>query len=562
MQARLLSRAGITFASMPVAARFATAGGLVVLVLGTAWLVYATGGLRLAYSHLMYVPIVLGGIAFGVPGGLVTAVVAGLLLGPYMPLNTSTGEMQEPLNWIYRAFSFAFVGVLVGTWAQLLRRHLRELEWLHEHHQDTGLLNLAGLLRQLDIRMRGVGEGRPLFVAITQLNAFLEIQNTFGATFGMRVLAQVIERAKAVVPPGALVALIQPDRLATVVEGEATDRGTRDRLESSIADSYVVDGLPIHVEASIGVAHFPTHARTSEELLQKASIAMHWAASRKAPISLYDAASDHTSRDNLILLGALPEAIERGELQVWHQAKIALGTARIVGTEALVRWQHPQRGLVGPASFIPQVEETTLINTVTQAVIASALADAGAWRAAGHQLRVSVNLSVRNLLDRTLLEVLEQNCRRNGLEPGDIELEITESAVMAEPDHSVRLIASLRDRGYGVSIDDFGVGHSSLAYLQQLRLSALKIDQLFVRNLAADANNQKIVRAILQLAKALGLQSVAEGIDDAQSLALLREWGCDYGQGSFVHDPAPVKELLAMLDARGRTHAAAVVADA
>jgi EAL domain-containing protein (putative c-di-GMP-specific phosphodiesterase class I) len=317
--------------------------------------------------------------------------------------------------------------------------------------------------------------------------------------------------------------------------------------------------LPIHVEASTGVAHFPSHARTAEELLQKASIAMHWAASRKASISFYDAASDHTSRDNLILLGTLPDAIERGELQVWHQAQIALATSDIVGTEALVRWQHPQRGVVEPASFVPQVEETTLINALTQAVIAAALADAGVWRAAGHRLRVSVNLSVRNLLDRTLLEVLAQNCRLNSLEPGDIELEITESAMMADSDHCARLISALRDAGYGVAIDDFGVGHSSLAYLQKLRVSALKIDQLFIRNLTADAHNQKIVQAILQLAKALGLQTVAEGIADAQSLALLRDWGCDYGQGSFVHQPAPMQEFSALLDERRQAHRTAAI---
>jgi len=206
--------------------------------------------------------------------------------------------------------------------------------------------------------------------------------------------------------------------------------------------------------------------------------------------------------------------------------------------------------VVEPASFVPQVEETTLINGLTQAVMAAALTDAGAWRATGHRLRVSVNLSVRNLLDRTLLEVLAQNCRLNGLDPGDIELEITESAVMADPEHCARLISSLRDAGYGVTIDDFGVGHSSLAYLQKLRVSALKIDQLFIRTLSADTNNQKIVQAILQLAKALGLQTVAEGVETAQSLALLREWGCDYGQGSFVHQPAPMQEVSALLNER------------
>ena len=164
-------------------------------------------------------------------------------------------------------------------------------------------------------------------------------------------------------------------------------------------------------------------------------------------------------------------------------------------------------------------------------LIAEAFADAGGWRAAGYRLRVSVNLSVRNLRDHMLLDILEQNARRQELEAGDIELEITESAVMVDPDHCIRLISSLRDRGYGVSIDDFGVGHSSLAYLQKLRVSALKIDQEFIKTLATDPNNQKIVRAILHLASSLGLETVAEGVEDERAIALLREWGCNYAQG-------------------------------
>ena len=552
MHVKLLRLAGGAFVSMSGRAKIATAAALALLIVGTAWLVYETGGIRFSYSHLMYVSIVLAGISFGVPGGLLAAISGGLLLGPIMPINTDTGEMQEPLNWAYRIVFFSFIGALVGTWAQLLRRHLRELEWLHEHHEDTGLLNLTGLVKQLQGMMRGASENTTLVVSITQLNTFLEIQNTFGAAFGMQVLDAVVERARRVVPPDSLVALIQPDRLATVVKGEAAAALTRERLEAAIEDSYVVDGVPIHVEASIGIAHFPSHARTPEELLQKASIAMHSAASKKATISVYDAASDRTSRDNLILLGAIPDAIERGELEIWHQAKLALASDEIAGTEALLRWKHPERGFIQPGSFIPQVEETTLINPVTQAVIVAAFADAGAWRVEGHRLRVSVNLSVRNLLDRTLLDVLEQNCRSNRLEPSDIDLEITESAVMSDPEYCVRLVALLRDRGYGVSIDDFGVGHSSLAYLQKLRVSGLKIDQAFVRTLASNVNNQNIVRSILHLAKSLQLETVAEGIEDERSLSLLREWGCDYGQGYFIHRPAPMKEVSTFLGARKR----------
>jgi len=185
-------------------------------------------------------------------------------------------------------------------------------------------------------------------------------------------------------------------------------------------------------------------------------------------------------------------------------------------------------------------------------VIAAAFADAGGWRAAGHRLRVSINLSVRNLQDHMLFDVLEQHARRNELEPADIDLEITESAVMVDPDYCIHLISLLRDRGYCVSMDDFGTGHSSLAYLQKLRVSGLKIDQAFVKTLASDPKNQKIVRAILHLAESLGLETVAEGVEDEHTVTLLREWGCDYGQGYGLHRPAPSQELLQFIEKRQR----------
>ena len=554
MHVRLLQRAGLALVDMTFRGKLAVLGIISVLLAGETFLVYATGGVRFVYVHFAYMPILLGGFAFGITGGIGTGIAAGLLLGPLMPQNTTLDLMQETHNWVLRLGFFVLIGGLIGTWSDTLKRHLRELAWLHEHHGDTGLLNLAGLIKRLDEHMRSPN-ARKLVVSISQLDNFLEIQNTFGSSFGMRVLAQVVERGKSVVPPGSLVAVLQPDRLATVVPGEAASQVTRERIESAVKESYLVDDLPIHVEASVGVAHFPDHARTAEELLQKASIAMHWAATRKSGIALYDPEGDRTSRDNLILLGTLPKAIERNELVVWHQAKLRLSTGEIAGTEALLRWKHPERGMVQPGLFIPQAEETTLINPLTHLVIAAAFADAGTWRAGGRQLHISVNLSVRNLRDRTLLEVLEQHARRNGLEPRDIELEITESAVMDDPDFCIRLIAMLRERGYGVAIDDFGVGHSSLSYLQKLRVSTLKIDQEFVKTLASDANNQKIVQSIIHLAKSLGLETVAEGVEDDGALSLLRAYGCDYGQGYGVHRPASSQDFMRFLDESRRSAA-------
>ena len=223
-----------TFVAMPPGSKTTVAAATTLLVLATAWLVYATGEVQFAFLHLMYVPVVLSALAFGVRGGVLAGIVGGLLLGPLMPLDTSTGVMQQPLNWIYRLAAFALIGALVGAGAQLLRRQLRELEWLHEHHPDTGLLNLAGLIEELAAMMRNATDGRKLILSIMQLDNFLEIQNTFGAAFGMHVLAQVVDRARHLVPPKSLLALVQPDRLVSVVRGEEASQPMREGIETAV----------------------------------------------------------------------------------------------------------------------------------------------------------------------------------------------------------------------------------------------------------------------------------------------------------------------------------------
>ena len=312
----------------------------------------------------------------------------------------------------------------------------------------------------------------------------------------------------------------------------------------------------MHVDFAFGAAEFPQHARTFEELFQKASIAAHTAATRQLPFHAYDSAADVTSRENLELLGMIPAALANNEFAVWYQAKLALATGRIASTEALLRWVHPQRGCIPPGAFIPRAEESTLIDDITRWVIGTALADKAAWTARGHSLQVAINLSVRNLHEGSLLDTLDETVTRHRIDPHEVELEITESAVMGDIGYCVTLIERLRDRGYRVSIDDFGTGHSSLAYLKKLPVNALKIDQAFIRGLAQDASGQKIVRTILDLARSLDLESVAEGVEDQKTLALLREWGCDYAQGFAVHRPSPPDQLVAWIERSSVTPAA------
>ena len=525
-------------------------GTIAVCCVAIAWFVYATGGAKFATLHLMYMPIIFAALMSGAGGGIAAGVVAGLLLGPYMPLDTVTGEAQNPSNWLYRAAFFCMVGGVVGVGAGTLRKQLRVLHWLNDHDARTGLLDRTGLIKFLQQTIDREGASARPFLIVVQINNFLDIQNTLGAAFGEKLLKQICDRGKALVPSDVPIALLQPDRLALVFRNGPETRQQRAEIEARVRMPYQIGEVPLYVDFAFGAAEFPKHARTAEELLQKAGIAMHSAVIRKRPYYCYDSAADHTSRDNLLLLGMIPGALANNEFVMWHQAKFSLATGKVSSTEALLRWAHPQRGLVPPGNFIPQAEESALINNITHWVIRAVLADHAAWTARGQSMGVALNLSVRNLHDRALLDALHETVSRHGIDPHQVELEITESAVMDDFEYCGQLIARLRDRGYRVSIDDFGTGQSSLAYLKKLPVSALKIDQSFVRKLAHDESDQKIVRTILGLAKALGLESIAEGVEDEKAHQLLREWGCDYAQGYLLHKPAPYDKFLAWMEER------------
>ena len=517
-----------------------------------AWLlVELTGGVKYSAVHAMYVPVIVAALIFEVRGALLVAVAAGVAVGPFMALDTDTGEAQDLANWLQRLFFFCVIGVLVGLGSGMFRRQVRHLAWLNDHDSRTGFLTNGGLTKCVHERLANVSDGSTPAVLVVQLSNLLDIQNTFGPQFGEQLLARICERSRELVPSELPMALIQPDRLGVMLSSSSDVDDLRDRIDHRIREPYDVEGVRVYVDFAFGAASYPTHATTAEELVQKASIAMHLAIKRTLPWYVYDSRFDATSRDNLVLLGLVPAAIAGNELSMWHQAKTSLATGRVAGTEALLRWNHPERGLIMPGRFMPQVEDSPMINDVTRWVVGCALDHLATWRQRGHSISVSLNVSVRNLHNRVLLHVLDDAVVRHGVAPEDVDLEITESAVMDDFEHCVGLIAQLRDRGYSVSIDDFGTGHSSLAYLKKLPVTKLKIDQAFIRNLAADDRDQRITRSIIDLAAALGLESLAEGVEDEASAQMLREWGCDYAQGNYLHAACPYDDFISWLERTG-----------
>jgi diguanylate cyclase (GGDEF)-like protein len=521
---------------------------LTLAVLAVTFLVYATGGIKYVYSHFMYLPILMTAIFFGWRGGLLAALTGGLLLGPWMPINVATGEMQQASNWLFRTGSFAFVGLLAGTAFDLLDRQMEQLRWHFSHDSRTALPNRNSLYQKIT---EWLGAEKPFLVAAVGVDNYFTISNALGSEIGDRLIQELVSRFADTLGKRALLFQLQSDMLAILLpegSGPWTDPALT-TVRDIIRDSVDIDGVPVYVDVSLGVARYPIHSREAKALVQQATVAMHHARRIGRHYAAYDKSIDSSSRQSLALLGQIPIALRENQFQLYYQPKVNITRDAIVGVEALLRWHHPQQGVLQPDRYIVWAEETGLIRDITRWVLATALEQQAEWQAQGLSIPMAINLSARNLQEPDLLSFFQQEMAMRGLAPGMLEVEVTESAVMADVSTAARLLGRLRELGIRVSIDDFGTGHASLAYLKDLPVDAIKIDRIFIRNLSSDQADWGIVQAAVALARNLGLDVVAEGVEDRTALALLREMGCTIVQGYLLSRPLPASELVPRLRA-------------
>jgi EAL domain-containing protein (putative c-di-GMP-specific phosphodiesterase class I) len=301
--------------------------------------------------------------------------------------------------------------------------------------------------------------------------------------------------------------------------------------------------LPLDIHASIGMACAPEDAGSAEDLLRRADMAMRAAKRSVAGFATYTAAIDQYEPHRLTLMGELSHAIDHDELSLFYQPKVSFKTNRIVGVEALLRWDHPQRGMIAPDQFIPLAEKTGAIQRLTQWVITSAIRQAVAWRRAGYDFKVSLNLSVRNLLEPAFPARVLAVVNGDGAGAAGITMEITESALMADPVKARNVLILLSQHGIHFAIDDFGTGYSSLAYLKHLPVSEIKIDKLFVSKMMSDVDSITIVRSTIDLGHNLGLSVTAEGVEDQETWSMLGALGCDEAQGYLMSKPLSADHL-------------------
>ncbi|MFI1994551.1 putative bifunctional diguanylate cyclase/phosphodiesterase [Actinoplanes sp. NPDC020271] len=452
------------------------------------------------------------------------------------------------LGWTH-GLSLGSLALLAGALLTLLVSGLsswtyrRAVRRAASYDRLTGLPNRTLLAERADAAVR---DGQRAALLVLDVQNFKDVNDVLGQHHGDLLLAHLADRLSAAVPAGATVARIGADDFAVLLPGHDLDQAREQAglLLAALRPGYLLDGISLDVDVNAGVAAGPEHGTDAETLLRHADAAMHLAEQHGGDVGEYDPAGDTGAPRRLELLGDLRRAIESDDqISLHYQPKIDLRDGRVSGVEALIRWQHPQRGRMAPDSFIPMAETTSLIRPLTTHVLGIAVQQAKAWQQAGRPIPVAVNLSTRCLQDPgfagQVLGLLDQA----GLPAELLELEITESMVMSDPERALTVLQALRAGGIRLSIDDFGTGHSSMAYLRRLPVDELKIDRSFVQEMTGSHGDSMLVRTAISLGHNLGLSVVAEGIEDQQTADALRELGCDVAQGYHFARPMPAADL-------------------
>jgi diguanylate cyclase (GGDEF)-like protein len=390
----------------------------------------------------------------------------------------------------------------------------------------------------------------PVAVMILDLDRFKEVNDTLGHHIGDLLLQQVAARLQATLREGDTIARLGGDEFAVLlpsVSGAIAAAGVAEKLVQALEDPFAIRSWTFDIDASIGIAVSPEHGDTVDALMQRADVAMYLAKESRAGFELYSAERDRHSPRRLALLGDLRRAIDDNSLVLHYQPKADMRTGGVRGVEALLRWNHAEHGPIPPDEFIPLAEHTGLIRPLTLFVLEEALAQCRRWNDTGVAVGVAVNLSVRNLYDPSFADEVAALLAKYEVPSSQLELEITESVIMADPMRAMAVLARLSDLGVGLSLDDFGVGYSSLAYLKRLPVTEIKIDKSFVMNISNDESDAMIVRSTIGLARSLGMRVVAEGVENEDTWARLVALGCDIAQGYYLCRPKSAADVTPVL---------------
>jgi diguanylate cyclase (GGDEF)-like protein len=418
----------------------------------------------------------------------------------------------------------------------------------------TGLPNRRRVFEALAAADQRLADGGSFALLLMDLDRFKEVNDSLGHAAGDAVLRLVGPRLASGLRPGDLLARLGGDEFVVLCEGPDEQDAVQlaARLRTLLQQPFAVGAVELTIDATVGIAVGPRDSSSAEELLRLADLAMYSAKARRTGVAVYDDARDGHGRHRLETVEQLRAGMARGELVLHYQPKLDVELDLVTGVEALVRWQHPERGLLYPVAFVDLAEAFGLMSELTRRVLDAALLQCRAWQDAGVHVTVAVNVSPSDLVDELFPNEVAKLLTRYRLPSSSLVLEVTESLLMEDRERAAGVLTRLRDSGVGIAIDDYGTGYSSLAYLAELPVTELKLDRSFIASMTGSRRSTAIVTSTLQLAHALGLVLVAEGVEDQATVEALTELGCDVLQGYHLSRPLPPDQLTAWLEARTR----------
>ena len=465
----------------------------------------------------------------------------------YSPIESAAQAAFLPVAGILEVVLLLLYITLVPILARVsrrLQRHVERIQHQALHDDLTALPNRLHFRERISAAIADWSEeSGHVAVLLLDLDRFKEINDTLGHQCGDVLLKELAVRLRAALDDGVLLARLGGDEFGIVVSGTSEEGALAlaEDVRASLDAPFVAQRVPLVIEGSIGISLYPTNGDDVDTLIQQADVAMYVAKDKRLGVVLFEDSLDTSSAAELALMSELRGALEREEIVLHYQPQIDVAGGRVVGMEALVRWEHPERGLLSPGSFIPLVERTGLSTALTEYVLTGVARQMRAWRAAGVEIDVTaaVNLTMFDLLDTSLPGKVAALLKEAGVPPERLELEITERVIMADPVRVRSVVEQLKETGVRIAIDDFGTGYSSFSYLKSLPVDVIKIDRSFVMGMMEDESDRAIVRSTIDLAHNLGLRVVAEGVEGKETLDELSRYGCDFAQGFYIGRPQP-----------------------
>ena len=523
-------------------------GLVLVFIIGAATLVYMTGGTKLSYLQFFYIPILITGFWFGPLRGSVLGMIAGLIVGPLMPESVPDHIYQEPYTWIFRLSFFTIIGALAGFGSQLTQAYFKVIEQRFLTDGVTQLPNYTGLQ---SLYNSAEALSNLASIILIKLKQFQDVEMVFGPETADKVALACKERLLKIIGPHHTLGRISPDCFTLCLEKGHDPLKLAQYLVEGLDNTYQFNDIPFLIESYFGVVVVPLDEQLAFNLvLKNALVAANYGIKQNKVISVFNNQQQETSQRNLFIVHELNQAILNEELLLHYQPLLSMAEGKIKGVEALARWQHPTLGMIPPAEFIEIAEKTLLINPLTKCLLKQALWQLSQWRTQGYDLLMSLNFSMKNLEDPSVIKALLGYIKEYNIPPETVQIEITESAIAPNMVHAADILQALREKRIKIAIDDFGTGHSSLKYLFDLPVDALKIDRTFVEAIMHNSAAEAIVRSAIAMGHELQLEVIAEGIEQEAQLTHLQKLGCDGGQGYFIAKPMPGDRLIPWLEER------------